>query len=67
MISRYSIEIKEGIKGGEKRSEWGGQDWVSIRPGKTGYPPTKADRKIKKLTIKREGGKGGRSQIKEGN
>ena len=38
MISRYSIEIKEGIKGGEKRSEWGGEDWVSIRPGETGYP-----------------------------
>ena len=34
------------------------EDWV---------PPYKADRKIKKLTIKREGGKGGRSQIKEGN
>ena len=31
---------------------WGGPEWVSIRPGKTGCPPAKADRKIKKLTIK---------------
>ena len=37
-INNYRIEIREGIKGEEKRSEWGGGEWVSMRPGRLGTP-----------------------------
>ena len=63
-IYNYRIEIREGIKGEEKQSDWGGGEWVSMRPG--GWVPPITHRKIKKLTIKGEEGEGGWSQLKDG-